>query len=103
VSEFKALNTLLGGYLHEDWADDYAHPWQAVDEFTQSQPEYAPAVRPEVDEVLRRCGSEPELTLQLRKCGLAYYPASDGWPSKRAWLLAVADRVDQTLRKSPAA
>lgn len=103
MTEFEALDTLLGGYLHEDWADDYADPWQAVDEFTHSQPEYAPAVRADVDEVLRRCRSESELTLQLRKLGLAYYPASDGWASKRAWLLAVADRVDETLRKSPAA
>jgi hypothetical protein len=103
VTEFEALDTLLGGYLHEDWADDYADPWQAVDEFTNSEPDHAPVIRTDVNEVLRRCRSESELTLQLRKLGLAYYPASDGWASKRAWLLAVAERVEETLRKSPAA
>jgi hypothetical protein len=103
VNEFEALDTLLGGYLHEDWADDYQDAWRAVDDFVQSEPDYAPAIRADVDEVLARCGSEAELTLQLRKLGLAYYPASDGWVSKRTWLLVVADRVDQALRKSPAA
>ena len=28
-----ALETLLGGYLHEDWADDYATARSAVDQF----------------------------------------------------------------------
>lgn len=103
MNEFEALETLLGGYLHEDWADDYANAWQAVDDFTHAEPDHAPALRSDVEEVLKRCGSEAELELQLRRLGLAYRPAYDGWDSKRVWLLAVADRVEEVLRKSPAA
>jgi hypothetical protein len=103
MNEFAALETLLGGYLHEDWADDYADAWQAVDDFTHAQPDHAPALRADVQEVLARCESESELELQLHRLGLAYRPAWDGWASQRAWLLAVADRVEEILRKSPAA
>jgi hypothetical protein len=35
--------------------------------------------------------------------GLDYLPTGDGWASHRTWLLAVADRVEEILRCSPAA
>ena len=103
MTEFKALETLLGGYLHEDWADDYPTALQAIDEFAHAEPDYAPLIRPDVDEVVRRFGSEAELAIQLHKLGLVYRIQFDGWTSHREWLLEVADRVDEILRKSPAA
>jgi hypothetical protein len=103
VAEFDALETLLGGYLHEDWADDYPTALQAIDEFTHAEPDYAPQIRADVNEVVRRFGSEAELAARLRKLGLVYRIQFDGWTSHREWLLAVADRVDEILRKSPTA
>ena len=103
MTDFKALEILLGGYLHEDWADDYPTALQAIDEFTHAEPDHAPQIRADVDEVVRRFGSEAELAVQLRKLGLVYRIQFDGWTSHRDWLLAVADRVEEILRKSPAA
>jgi hypothetical protein len=39
----------------------------------------------------------------LFRLGLGYRIQFHGWTSHRDWLLAVADRVDEVLRKSPAA
>ncbi|HEX8096361.1 contact-dependent growth inhibition system immunity protein [Jatrophihabitans sp.] len=103
MTEFEALETLLGGYLHEDWADDHPTALQAIDEFAHAEPDYAPLIRADVDEVVGRFRSEAELAVQLRKLGLVYRIQFDGWTSHRDWLLAVADRVDEVLRKSPAA
>jgi len=94
---------LLGGYLHEDWADDYATARDAIDEFAHAEPDHAPAIRSEVNEVIRRFSSDAELKVQLRRLGLMYRIQFDGWTSHRDWLLAVADRVEEVLRTSPAA
>ncbi len=101
--DYDALEQLLGGYLNEDWTDDYADAWQAVDDFPRSQPSYALRLRREVEDIVAHCTSEQALDAQLTRLGLGYRIQADGWTSHREWLLAVADRVDEVLRKSPAA
>jgi hypothetical protein len=103
VTEYEALEQLLGGYLNEDWADDYADPWQAVDDFPRSQPSYALKLRREVGNIIRQYPSENALFARLLRLGLGYRIQAAGWTSHREWLLAVADRVEEILRKSPAA
>jgi hypothetical protein len=98
-----ALKQLLGGYLHEDWADDYPDLWAAIDDFVDGEPECAPRFRADVDVLLNRCDTEQEIQQAMRQLGMVYYPPGGGWSSYRAWLLAVADRVEQNLHKSPAA
>lgn len=39
MKQFPALYQFLGGYLHEDWADDYPDLWHAVDDFIDGEPE----------------------------------------------------------------
>lgn len=101
--EYEALEQLLGGYLNEDWADDYADPWQAVEDFPPSQGSYALRLRPEIEDIIRQYPSEDALFARLLRLGLGYRIQFHGWTSHRDWLLAVADRVDEVLRKSPAA
>lgn len=103
MTHYEALEQLLGGYLNEDWADDYADPWQAVDDFPRSQPSYALKLRGEIEDILRHCTSENALDAQLTRLGLGYRIQAHGWTSHRTWLLAVGDRVEEVLRKSPAA
>lgn len=103
MKHLQALEQLLGGHLHEDWADDYADVWEAVDAFVHGQPSYAQAVPSEIKELLDRCDSEAALEQCLIELGLVYYPPGLGWSSYRTWLLAVGDRVEEVLRKSPAA
>jgi hypothetical protein len=103
MKQYPALEQLLGGYLHEDWADDYADFLHAIDAFVEHQPSYAPAVPGEIAQLLGECGSDAVLEQRLDDLGLVYYPPGLGWSSYRNWMLAVADRVEQALRKSPAA
>ena len=103
MTQYPALEQLLGGYLHEDWGDDYTDVWQAVDAFVDRQPSHAPAVPGEITRLLSECDSETVLEQRLTDLGLAYYPPGLGWQSYRAWLLAVGNRVEQALRTSPAA
>jgi len=96
-----ALETLLGGYLHEDWGDDYATARDAIDQFARIEHDHAPALRAEVDEVIRRSSSDSELRVRLRRLGLVYRIRFDGWMSHRDWLLAVADQVEEVLLTAP--
>jgi hypothetical protein len=103
MREFNALGTLIGGYLNEDWYLEYGDPWVAIERFVLWEPEYAPYVRADVTKLVTQCGSDEEVEHLMDKFGLGYDAPSAGWSSYRAWLLAVADRVDQILHTSPAA
>jgi hypothetical protein len=103
MKHLAALELFLGGYLHEDWADDYPDLWHAVDDFSDGEPQAAPHIRTDVDHVLTQCRSEEEIQRTVRALGIKYYPPGDGWDSYRAWLLAVAAHVEENLHKSPAA
>lgn len=103
MTEYDVLEQLLGGYLNEDWADDYADPWQAVDDFAHSQDDDALHLRRAIEDVIRTYPSEDALFARLVQLGLGYRIQFHGWTSHRDWLLAVADRVEETLRTSPAA
>lgn len=103
MNDFPALEQLFAGHLHEDWADDYADSLQAIDAFVKGQPSYASAAPRELTELLAGCDSEAKLEQALIDLGMDYHPPGDGWDTHRAWLLAVAARLDQALRKLPAA
>jgi CdiI immunity protein len=98
-----ALATLLGGYLHEDFVDLHGSAWGAVDTFAREEHDYAPHLHQEVTDLVTAHRSESDLERALVDLGLNYLPTADGWDTHKAWLLAVADRVDQVLHTSPAA
>lgn len=103
MSRFPALEQLFSGHLHEDWADDYVDFLHAIDGFVEGQPSYAAAAPGELVELLTECDSEAVLEQALSDLGMDYYPLGDGWETYRAWLLAVAARLDEALHGSPAA
>jgi len=103
VSDLKALSTLIGGYLNEDWPDDYGDPWAAVEAFVRYEPSYAPSLRSDVEHLVAEQISDQDVEKRLGKFGLGYRPSTDGSIQYRTWLLEVADRVDELLHRSPAA
>jgi hypothetical protein len=103
MRELDALGTLIGGYLNEDWYIDYGDPWAAVERFVLWEPDYAPSVRADVDKLMAQCGTDAEVERVMDKFGLGYAATTAGWASYGTWLIAVADRVDELLHKSPAA
>ena len=103
MTELDPLEQLLGGYLNEDWADEYTDPWQAMDDFVRSQHSYALTLRGAVEDVLGHYPTEDLLFARLLRLGLGYRIQFHGWTSHRDWLLAVADQVEEVLRTTPAA
>lgn len=103
MSDFAALHHMVGAYLNEDWYLEYGDPWTAVEAFARDEPEYAPAVGADIRRAVAESGSGDELERRLDRFGLGYDATGAGWPSYSAWLLAVADRVDELLRTTPAA
>lgn len=103
MKQLEALERFVGVYLHEDWADDYPDLWHAIDDFVDGDPQAASHIRPDVEYVVARSQNDQEIQHTVRALGIKYYPPGDGWESYRAWLLAVAAHVEETLHKSPAA
>jgi hypothetical protein len=103
MSDLESLDQLLGGYLNEDWYLEYGDPWIAVEAFVREEPDYAPSLRTDIDLAVAAAASDQELGRRLGKLGLGYAATTAGWHSYRTWLLAVADRVEELLHKSPAA
>jgi CdiI immunity protein len=103
MKSWDALETLLGGYLHEDFADLHGSAWGAVEDFARDEHDYAPQLRRQITELISASPSESDLEGALVGLGLNYLPTADRWESHRIWLLAVADRVDEILHSSPAA
>ena len=102
MSDLKALSTLVGGYLNEEWPEDYGDPGAAIEAFVRHEPDCAPSLRSDIEELVAEQISDQEVEKQLGKFGLGYRPSVDGSIRYRTWLLAVADRVEEILRKSPA-
>jgi len=103
VTTLAALDALIGGYLNQDWPEEYRDPWAAVERFVEWEPDFAPHLRADVVWLTARCESDQDLVYVLDRMALGYAATNDGWKSYGEWLLAVADRVDELLHTSPAA
>jgi hypothetical protein len=102
ITSTTALDHLLGAYLHADWRMDYPDSLAAATDFARSEPDSAPRLPSEVTSLLARITDEVELRKYLTtELDSWYLPDGDGWSSIRTWLLAVADRVEETLRTAP--
>lgn len=103
MSDLESLDQLLGGYLNEEWYLEYGDPWVAVEAFARQEPDYAPSLRTAIEAAVAAAGSDSELERCLDRLGLGYAATTDGWDTYGEWILAVADRVEELLHKSPAA
>jgi hypothetical protein len=94
------LELFLGGYLHQDWFDDYhGDVWGAVEDFARSEPEDAPLIGTEIEALLASGMSEHQLrTLIVDELDGQYWLEDDDPETYRAWLTEVAARVDQILK-----
>lgn len=89
TTKFLALKHLLQAYLNQDWPDDYATVWDAVDEFKRSDPARVELLRREVAELIAEGRDEEGLKLLLvDELGGEYWPPGDG-STFSDWLLAL--------------
>jgi hypothetical protein len=103
MSELDALGVLIGGYLDQNWLAEYGDPWAAVEAFVRWEPDSAPFLHADVETLLEHARSDREVEQSLARFGLGFAAIDAGWSGYGTWLRAVAERVDQILRKSPAA
>jgi hypothetical protein len=92
------MDEFFGGYLHEDWPEDYnGDPCAALGAFVVESRESARMLAPEIDEALDTEASEEGLRLLLfLEIQSAYDPRVAGI-SVREWLRRIADQVQQLL------
>jgi hypothetical protein len=58
-TQYPTLDHFFGGYMHQDWRDDYADEWAAVDAFIAGGPPEDPGLfRTEIAQLLVEHPSE---------------------------------------------
>jgi CdiI immunity protein len=97
MTKYPSLFLFFGGYLNEDWPDEYADEWVALDEYLRDNPHSASGFSPEVQALLVENASEGELRKVLfDDLGCAYSAERAGW-KYRDWLQAMSAHVAKAI------
>jgi hypothetical protein len=97
MTEYFELSQFFGGYLNEDWPDDYADEWAALDDYLRGSPGVAPAFCKEAQALLDEHLSEEELSRVIfYDFGCAFSAEVAGW-KYRDWLKALSDYVAKAV------
>jgi hypothetical protein len=93
-----ALLHLMGAYLNQDWPEDYADEWEALDDLVLGAKSDAPALPLEIAWVLATYPTEGEIEEYMRSLGSGYAadPDEGGY---RGWLIEVSRRVQAAVRE----
>jgi hypothetical protein len=73
-----ALTRVFGGYLHQDWGDEFASVSDALAAAVAGNPGSIPAAIAEIDELLLADLSEVQLWAFMVGAHCSYIPESDG-------------------------
>jgi contact-dependent growth inhibition (CDI) system CdiI-like immunity protein len=94
MTRYPTLWHFFGGYLHEDWRDDYDDEWAAIDGFIADGPPEDPVLfRAEIAQLLTEHSSEEDVRkIVLDDLGSYLLVEVDGW-KYRDWLQALSDHV----------
>jgi hypothetical protein len=93
MSEYPNLRQFVAAYLHQDWPDYYATPWDALDDFIRRQgPSDCQSLVREIDSLLDESDEDAVRRVVVDEMGSNYRVEADGL-SYVGWLRAVRDRV----------
>jgi len=93
MTVYPSLFLFFAGYLNQDWPDEYANEWAALDDYLRDNPDSASTFCPEAQALLDEHLSEEELTgLLFNDLACAYAAEVDGW-KYRNWLQALSNYV----------
>jgi hypothetical protein len=91
MTAYPTLRYYFGAYMHQDWREDYADEWAALDDFMRSDPHLTANFCQEVSQLLATSPSEDDLrTLLLDEYLAAAMVENLGW-KYRDWLKALSD------------
>lgn len=100
---YPTLDHFFGGYMHQDWHDDYPDEWAALDAFVaEGPPEAADLFRAEIALLLTEHPSEDDVRKIVLDDLDSYYLADvNGW-KYRAWMQALSDHAAKASGHSQA-
>jgi len=97
MTEYFELLQFFGGYLNEDWPDEYADEWAALDNYLHDSPGVAPEFCKEIQALLDDHPSEDEVSKVLSyDLACAYAAENLGW-KYRDWLKALSDYATKAI------
>ncbi|MFL6162929.1 MAG: contact-dependent growth inhibition system immunity protein [Jatrophihabitantaceae bacterium] len=102
MTEYPVLWQFFGCYVHQDWRDDYADEWAAVEGFARDAPAKVDAFRSEIAALLAEHPMEEDVRRVVLDDLDSYYLVDvKGW-KYRDWLQAMSDHAAKAVRNSPA-
>jgi uncharacterized protein (DUF2164 family) len=85
-NEWDEVRTLFGGYLHQDFIDDYGDEWGAVRQYcADATASHITAAADELADVLENFQNEKQLEVVADRLGSAFYPPGVG-QTYRGWM-----------------
>ena len=90
--ENPALRHFLGAYLHQDWRDEYADSFDALDDFLLGSPPLALLIGPEIDRLIQESLPSEDLERRLFELGSYYMPSLLG-QDPSTWLRELRARI----------
>jgi hypothetical protein len=94
---YPALWQFLGAYLHQDWRDDYADTEEALSDFMEGEPAFAPNLASEIDRLLATTRTSEEAEAVLVDLGSFYVPSASGQDPKQ-WLIQIRAEAARALQ-----
>jgi hypothetical protein len=95
--QYPALWQLLGGYLHQDWQDDYESPSAALRDFVSGEPSYVVDLPTEIEKVLNSTPDDAALEETLVDLGSGFLPSGAG-QNPREWLRSLKDETQRLMQ-----
>jgi len=98
--DWDEVSTLFGGYLHQDFAEDYGDVWGAVRQYcTEASSDSVSTAADQVKEILDRSDDEEGLDAITSRLGSSYHPPGAG-QTYRHWLIEL-ERVLRAASTAP--
>jgi hypothetical protein len=93
MTRYFNLFQFFGGYLGQDWPDEYANEWDALDDYLRENPVSASRFCPEAQALLDEHLSEEELHRFISYDLACAFAAEVGGWKYRDWLQALSDHA----------
>jgi len=97
MTRYPSLLQFFGGYLNEDWPDEHADEWAALDAYLRDNPHGASGFSSQIQALLAENLNDEELRrVLLHDLACAYSAEVTGW-RYRDWLQALSDHAEKAI------
>lgn len=96
-TDYPSLWQFLGAYLHQDWRDDYADTEEALLDFMEGEPAFAPQLDTEIEHLLASTLTSSETESAILDLGSFFVPSASGQDS-REWLQLIRAQASRMLQ-----